>query len=239
MDESGVETLSYGEEQACNSLKDTDRRYKKMKKELEELLKLSHKRNFNLQLFADDGGEGGSGGTDDPEDKPGDDEKEDKKYTDEDVNNIINRKFAEWEKRQKEKSAKAAEAERLKNMTEEEKRKHEMEELQKKIAGYEKEKAIGAMTKVARGILNDSKIVINDELLGNLVAEDAETTKANVENFVKNFNDAVQKAVAEALRGKTPRLKDGSKDLTKEDILKIKNRSERQKAMAEHPELFR
>lgn len=42
-----------------------------MKKELEELLKLSHKRNFNLQLFADDGGEGGSGGTDDPEDKSG------------------------------------------------------------------------------------------------------------------------------------------------------------------------
>ena len=33
-----------------------------MKKELEELLKLSHKRNFNLQLFADDGEEGGSGG---------------------------------------------------------------------------------------------------------------------------------------------------------------------------------
>ena len=209
-----------------------------MKKELEELLKLSHKRNFNLQLFADDGGEGGSGGTDDPEDKSGNDEKEDKKYTDEDVNNIINRKFAEWEKRQKEKSAKAAEAERLKNMTEEEKRKHEMEELQKKIAGYEKEKAIGAMTKVARGILNDSKIVVNDELLVNLVAEDAETT-TNVENFVKNFNDAVQKAVAEALRGKTPRLKDGSKELTKEDILKIKNRTERQKAMAEHPELFR
>ena len=53
------------------------------------------------------------------------------------------------------------------------------------------------------------------------------------------INDAVQKAVAEALRGKTPRLKDGSKELTKEDILKIKNRSERQKAMAEHPELFR
>ncbi len=124
-------------------------------------------------------------------------------------------------------------------MTEEEKRKHEMEELQKKIAGYEKEKAIGAMTKVARGILNDSKIVVNDELLVNLVAEDAETTKTNVESFVKNFNDAVQKAVAEALRGKTPRLKDGSKELTKEDILKIKNRIERQKAMAEHPELFR
>ncbi len=234
MDESGVETLSYGKEQACNSLKDTDRRNKNEKK-LEKLL--SHKRNFNLQLFA--GGDEERLDNDDPEDKPGDDGKKDKKYTDEDVNNIINRKFAEWEKRQKEKSAKDAEAERLKNMTEEEKRKHEMEELQKKIAGYEREKAIGAMTKVARGILNDSKIVVNDELLVNLVAEDAETTKTNVENFVKNFNEAVQKAVAEALRGKTPRLKDSSKELTKEDILKVKNRSERQKLMAEHPELFR
>ena len=145
-----------------------------MKKELEKLLK----RNLNLQLFADDGGECGSSG-DDPEDKS-DDGKEDKKYTDEDVNNIINRKFAEWEKRQKEKSAKAAEAERLKNMTEEEKRKHEMEELQKKIAGYEKEKAIGAMTKVARGILNDSKIVVNDELLGNLVAEDVKLGRLTI-----------------------------------------------------------
>ena len=188
-----------------------------MKKELEKLL--SHKRNLNLQLFAEEGGDG-EPGNDDPEDKSGDGGNDDKKYTDEDVNNIINRKFAEWEKRQKEKSAKAAEAERLKNMTEEEKRKHEMEELQKKIAGYEKEKAIGAILEIH-------------------AAEDAETPKTNVESFVKNFNDAVQKAVAEALRGKTPRLKDGSKELTKEDILKIKNRTERQKAMAEHPELFR
>ena len=94
-----------------------------MKKELEKLL--SHKRNLNLQLFAEEGGDGESG-NDDPEDKSGDGGNDDKKYTDEDVNNIINRKFAEWEKRQKEKSAKAAEAERLKNMTEEEKTKHEM-----------------------------------------------------------------------------------------------------------------
>ncbi|MCB7488442.1 hypothetical protein LIX92_03100 [Faecalibacillus faecis] len=32
MDESGVETLSYGKEQACNSLKDTDRRNKNEKR---------------------------------------------------------------------------------------------------------------------------------------------------------------------------------------------------------------
>lgn len=214
-----------------------------MKKELEKLL--SRKRAFNLQMFADgDNGEGGSGETGDPEDNSDDpeelseQEKKDKELNAY-INGIVAKALAKERKRNEVKTQKAVEAERLKNMTDEEKRAHELEELRKEIDGYKKEKAIGAMTKVARGILNDSKIVVNDELLGNLVAEDAETTKANVENFVKNFNDAVQKAVAEALRGKTPRLKDSSKDLTKEDILKIKNRSERQKAMAEHPELFR
>ena len=213
-----------------------------MKKELEKLL--SRKRFLNLQLFADDGGEGNPGEAGNPEDNPdnpeglSEQEKKDKELN-EYINGIVAKALAKERKRNEVKTQKAVEAERLKNMTDEEKRAHELEELRKEIDGYKKEKAIGAMTKVARGILNDSKIVVNDELLGNLVAEDAETTKANVENFVKNFNDAVQKAVAEALRGKTPRLKDGSKELTKEDILKIKNRSERQKAMAEHPELFK
>ena len=55
----------------------------------------------------------------------------------------------------------------------------------------------------------------------------------------RQMQKTLLKTVAEALRGKTPRLKDGSKELTKEDILKIKNRTERQKAMTEHPELFR
>ena len=212
-----------------------------MKKELEKLL--SRKKTLNLQLFAD-GEEGNPGEAGDPEDNSDDpeglseQEKKDKELN-EYINGIVAKALAKERKRNEVKTQKAVEAERLKNMTDEEKRAHELEELRKEIDGYKKEKAIGAMTKVARGILNDSKIVVNDELLGNLVAEDAETTKANVENFVKNFNDAVQKAVAEALRGKTPRLKDRSKELTKEDILKIKNRSERQKAMAEHPELFR
>ena len=74
-----------------------------MKKELEKLL--SHKRNLNLQLFAEEGGDGESG-NDDPEDKSGDGGNDDKKYTDEDVNNIINRKFAEWEKDKKKKAQK-------------------------------------------------------------------------------------------------------------------------------------
>lgn len=50
MDESGVETLSYGEEQACNSQK-IRIGDKKMKKELEELLKLSHKRTSILPVI--------------------------------------------------------------------------------------------------------------------------------------------------------------------------------------------
>lgn len=42
MDESGVETLSYGEEQACNSLKDTDRR-RKNEKRIRKIIKKKFK----------------------------------------------------------------------------------------------------------------------------------------------------------------------------------------------------
>lgn len=59
-----------------------------------------------LQLFADDPGSGDEGGPD-PEDKPGgaggsepheDDPEPEKKYTDAEVNELIKRKKAEWEK---------------------------------------------------------------------------------------------------------------------------------------------
>lgn len=213
------------------------------KEELERLLKLSSKKAFNLQLFTEDGGEsaatGEDGAGDDPnQNEPGSNE-DGKKYSDEDVNKIIAKKFSEWEKKQEAKSKKAAEAQRLKNMTDEEKRAHELKVLQEKIASYEKREAVGEMTKVARGILSDSKISVNEELLASLVTEDAETTKANVENFVKYFNDAVQKAVAEKLRGNKPVVKNSSTKLTKEEIMKVTNRAERQKLIQENMELFR
>lgn len=207
-------------------------------KVLEKLLK----NKFNLQLFADgdvpEGGEGNNDG-DVPEGGEGQDsEKNTKKYSDEDVNKIIVKKFAEWEKKQEKKTKENQEAERLKNMSEQEKRDHEFKELQAKIANYEKQEALGKMTKVARSILSEQEINVNDELLSNLVTEDADTTKTNVENFAKMFKAAVQKEVAAKLRHEPPKKGSGAK-LTKEDILKVQNRAERQKLIKEHMSLFK
>nr|DAM24683.1 MAG TPA: capsid scaffolding protein [Caudoviricetes sp.] len=207
-------------------------------KDLEKLLK----NKFNLQLFADgdapEGGEGNNDG-DAPEGGEGQNsEKNTKKYSDEDVNKIIVKKFAEWEKKQEKKTKENQEAERLKNMSEQEKRDHEFKELQAKIANYEKQEALGKMTKVARSILSEQEINVNDELLSNLVTEDADTTKTNVENFAKMFKAAVQKEVATKLRHEPPKKGSGAK-LTKEDILKVQNRAERQKLIKEHMSLFK
>lgn len=161
------------------------------------------------------------------------------KYTDEDVDKIINKKFAEWEKRQKVASQKEAEAIRLKNMTEEEKTKHIIEELQERISNYEKQKTKTELTNVARNLLKEDDISIEDALLDVLIREDAESTKANIESFKVMYRNAVEKGVANKLRGNTQKLNGtSSKEVTKEDILKIKNRAERQKLMSEHMDLF-
>ena len=80
------------------------------------------KRFFDLQMFADDGDGGGADGN--GADGAGDsaagaqDQKPAAKYTDEDVDKILNKKFAEWQKNQEKK---VSEAERLSKMTAEEK----------------------------------------------------------------------------------------------------------------------
>lgn len=197
-----------------------------------------HKRFFDLQMFAEDGdgGADGSGG-----DGAGDgsgtgtqDQKPAAKYTDEDVDKIIEKKFAEWQKKQEKK---VSEAERLSKMTAEEKAAEKLKALEDKIKGYEAAAARTEMAKQARSMLADKGINAGDELLSNLIAEDAESTKAAVESFISLFTAAVEKAVKEKVKGDTPKTGTSS-GITKEQILAITNRAERQRLMAEHKDLF-
>ena len=196
-----------------------------------------HKKLFNIQMFAEDG-DGGADGND--ADGAGDsatgaqDQKPAAKYTDEDVDKILNKKFAEWQKNQEKK---VSEAERLSKMSAEEKANERIKQLEERLAAADKEKAVAAMTKQARAILADKNINVNDELLANLVADDADATKANCENFISLFTAAVEKAVKEKVKGDTPKA-GASSGVTKEQILKIQNRAERQRLMAEHKDLF-
>lgn len=174
---------------------------------------------LKLQLFAEDPGSGDGGGSDpggnpgdgggvdpggdDPDDGgDGDDDPEPKKYTVEEVNNLIKRKKAEWEKnRQKEDD----EARKLSKMNAQEKAEYKQQQLEKRIQELEDEKTLSAMRDEARKQLSEKGINISDELLAFMVSKDAKETKEAVDSFAELFNAAVNEVVKSKARQSTPK----------------------------------
>ena len=199
--------------------------------------------NLNLQLFADDtqtstetapeGTETTSKGNSKADDKKTESQA---KYTDEDVNKIIDKKFAEWQKKQQKE---VDEAKKLAEMNATQKAEYERDQLKKKLEELERQASLGEMTKTARKMLSESNINIPDELLSMMVTTDAEETKVAVDGFAKAFKEAVESAVKERLKGEPPKRSSGSsQSMTKEQIMAIKDHELRQKKMLEHKELF-
>lgn len=201
-------------------------------------LPLTGKR-INLQMFAEDPAPETGAEETQPETtqglKPETDTQNVPKYTDADVDRLIGQKFAEWSKKQERKTS---EAERLGRMSAEEKAAERMKNLEDRIAEYERKETQTAMTRQARAILQDAGVNVGDELISNLIAEDADSTKASVDSFVKLFKDAVDKAVKDAIKGETPKAGAPSKGYTKAEIMAVKNRTERQRLINENQHLF-
>lgn len=158
----------------------------------------------------------------------------DKKYTDEDVNKIIDEKFAKWQRQQE---AKIDEAKKLERMNEQQKAEYERDQLQARLDELEQENNASKMQAVARTMLKEADVQISDDLLIKLIADDADSTKANIQAFAEMYKADVDKAVAERLRGKTPAKMAGGK-MSREDILNIKDKDERRKAIANNLNLF-
>ena len=134
---------------------------------------------------------------------------------------------------------KVSEAEKLSQMTAEQKEKYRADKAEKELADLRRQIALDDMAKTARKMLTEEQITIPDEIVMNLVCEDAEKTKDAVEGFVKSYKDAVAAAVKEALRGNPPKAgTGGTKPVTREQIFAVKDRAERQKLIAENPQLF-
>lgn len=190
---------------------------------------------FDLQMFAEEEPAEPAAAPEKQPNEPGSEPAAEAKYTDADLDRIINQKFAAWQKQQEKK---VTEAERLSKMTAEEKAAERVKALEDKLHGYEVAAARADMMKQGRAMLQDKNIVVSDELLANLIAEDAEDTKAAVESFISMFNAAVEKAVKEALKGESPKAGSAPTGMTKEQILAIPNRAERQRLMKEHKDLF-
>ena len=196
-----------------------------------------NKHNFNLQLFAEDGGEAAEPVVQEQNNAEGAKQADTaKKYTDAEVDKLIEKKFAEW---QKKKDKEVSEAKKLAEMNAQQKAEYERDQLQKELDGLKKKDALAEMTKAARKMLSDEGVSISDDLLSVLVTTDAEATKTAVDGFTKLFKDAVEKAVKERLKGEVPKKgAGGSGSMTKAQILAIKDPELRQKKMLENRELF-
>lgn len=199
---------------------------------------------YNLQLFAEDGGDSGDDGSNDGDDSSDDDDDKggepEKKYTDADIDKIVKERLARERKAAEKKARQQAEAEKLRNMTAAEKRDAEFEEMKARLATLEAEKNQASMLSTASDILKDAGINVSSKLVGHLIAETADETKANVDEFVKLYNDAVNKGVKAAMKasGSSPK-KGGTSTLTREEIMKVKNPVERQKLIKDNMQLFR
>ena len=134
---------------------------------------------------------------------------------------------------------KVSEAEKLAQMTSEEKAEYRAKKAEQELADLRKQIALGDMAKTARKMLSEENISVPDEIIMNLVSDDAEKTKSSVESFAKVFKDTVQVAVKEALKGNPPKANNGgTTTVTREQILAVKDRAERQRLIAENPQLF-
>ena len=203
---------------------------------------------FDLQLFADDGGDDGAdegaddgGDEDDVDDDEGEEDKPEKKYTDADVDRMVKQRLARERKAAEKKARQQAEAEKLKSMTAAEKRDAEFEQMKARLASLEAEKNQAEMLSTASDILKDAGINVSSKLVSHLIAETADETKANVDEFVKLFNDAVNKGVKAAMKanGSNPKRKGDTSSLTRDEIMKTKDPLERQKLIKENMNLFK
>lgn len=164
-----------------------------------------------------------------------------KKYSDEQVDEIIKEKKAKWQKQQDEKIKELEEAGKLEKMNEDEKLQYKLKKYEEEIAAYREKENQSAMAKVAKNMLIEQGFNISDDLVNNLITDEAESTKENVKDFSDMLKDLVEKEVNERLKGKSPEVKKTgvkSSQGQRSEILGIKDAVKRREAMLNHPELF-
>ena len=164
-----------------------------------------------------------------------DDNKQQPKYTDADVDEIVSKRLAKWEKQQ---AAKVEEAAKLAEMNAQQKAEYERDKVQKELDEYKRRDTVNAMVAESRRQLSEQGIAVSDDILARLVGETAEETKASVDAFSTAFTAAVEDAVKKQLAGKAPAAGVATKTMTKEEILAIKDPITRQAAIRDNIGLF-
>ena len=155
--------------------------------------------------------------------------KEEKTFTQEELDKILNKKFAQWQKKTEEAKA---EAERKAKLTEAEKLAEERKEFERMKMQFEYEQRVNSTSKVLAS--NNLPIEFADFLIG----DSDEATTQRVDLFKNAFNEALEKAVNERLKGRTPKVSTSKNEGITRDQFNKMDLVQRQKLFVENRELY-
>ncbi|MEY8435091.1 DUF4355 domain-containing protein [Streptococcus hyointestinalis] len=163
-----------------------------------------------------------------------------KTFTQEELDAIIQKEKGKAKRAaEKEYKAKLDEAEKLRQMNAEQKAEYEAKKQADYIAELEAKINRSGLEKEASKMLSEGGIVPDEEILGFVVKDDAESTQEAVNSFTALVNDLAGKKVNTLLKGKTPQKVEQTTAgvLTKEqfDRMGYKDRNE---LIQNNPELY-
>ena len=194
---------------------------------------------LNLQLFAEGGENVDTGATNEGATDTTEETKEE--LTLEQVQKMIQSETdkvrTEYSKKLKALEREKEELEKAK-MTEEEKAKYELEKYQKELAEKEKAIALKELTIITGDLLKENGLPF--EFRDFLIGTDEEDTKLKISLFKKEWDRAIKAEVEDRFKASGREINKGSKrTMTREEIMKIQDPSQRIRAIRENQDLFK
>lgn len=162
-------------------------------------------------------------------------------YTQEEVDRLLqsesDRRVSEaLKKADKKKQEAVKEAQKLAAMNEQEKYEYQLKQREEAIIAKEKALALAENKNEAGKILSEKGLSLS--LVDFVVAEDADTMKANIDLLEKAFKASVKAEVEKRMGGNAPKKTVSEETLTKEKVKKM-SLGDLNKLYNENPELYR
>nr|DAJ67659.1 MAG TPA: capsid scaffolding protein [Caudoviricetes sp.] len=170
----------------------------------------------------------------------GTEQNKEKTYTKDEVSEIVQTRLNRALKEQEEKiQAAKDEATKLAKMNAEQKRSYELEQATKRANEAEAKLAAIEMQNTARKMLAESGLTLSDEQLALVVTDDAETTKAKVDDLLAFARNVREQTLDEMMTGKTPKDKGGTKSITASKSFEEMSMQEIAQLKKDNPEQFK
>lgn len=192
--------------------------------------------NLDIQYFAEEpSNEAGA-----QVETEGTEQNKEKTYTKDEVSEIVQTRLNRALKEQEEKiQAAKDEATKLAKMNAEQKRSYELEQATKRANEAEAKLAAIEMQNTARKMLAESGLTLGDEQLALVVTDDAETTKAKVDDLLAFARNVREQTLDEMMTGKTPKDKGSAKSITANKSFEEMSMQEIAQLKKDNPEQFK